>query len=94
MLEELLNPYHPLFWVFILVIIGVVFWILLRPFLTTMRFVYPSAKYEAMGNPYVKEKNLKNGKIELKTRRDKKSQLIDKKDVTAELKKLDKKGPV
>jgi len=40
------------------------------------------------------EKNLKNGKIELKTRRDKKSQLIEKKDVIAELKKLDKKGAI
>jgi len=60
MLEELLNPYHPLFWVVILVIIGVVFWLLLRPFLTTMRFVYPTAKYEAMGNPYVKVHNLRS----------------------------------
>ena len=53
-----MNPYNPIFWAFILILIGFVLWVLLRPFSTTMRFVYPTAKYEAMGNPFIQKQQL------------------------------------
>jgi V/A-type H+/Na+-transporting ATPase subunit C len=58
MLEELFNPAGYLFWIFIIAVIAGAIAILSRPFSTYVKFVYPNAKYEAMGNPHVTEKNL------------------------------------
>ena len=60
MLEELLNPTGYFFWILIIMVISVAVAILSRPFSTYIKFVYPNAKYETMGNPYVSEKNLQN----------------------------------
>ena len=60
MLEELFNPAGYPFWILIIAVIAGAIAILSRPFSTYVKFVYPNAKYEAMGNPYVAEKNLSN----------------------------------
>lgn len=58
MLEELFNPAGYFFWILIIAIIAGTIAIISRPFSTYVKFVYPNAKYEAMGNPHVTEKNL------------------------------------
>lgn len=58
MLEEFLNPYSPFFWILIISILLFVIIIISRPFLTYIKFVYPNAKFEAIGNPFIQEKNL------------------------------------
>jgi len=58
MLEELFNPAGYPFWILIITIIAGTIAIISRPFSTYVKFVYPNAKYEAMGNSYVTEKNL------------------------------------
>ena len=58
MLEQLLNPYSLPFWILILSIIGIVILIISRPFSTYVKFVYPNAKFEAIGNPFIGDKEL------------------------------------
>ena len=58
MLEELFNPSGYSFWILIISIIVGTIAIISRPFSSYVKFVYPNAKYETMGNPYVAEKNL------------------------------------
>ena len=58
MIEQILDPYGLPFWVLIFTIIFIVISILARPFSTYIKFVYPNAKFEAMGNPFIKEKEL------------------------------------
>lgn len=60
MLEQLLNPYSLPFWILILSIIGIVIFIISRPFSTYIKFVYPNAKFEAIGNPFIGDKELAN----------------------------------
>ena len=58
MLEWLFDPYDYFFWIFIfsiiLVVIGFVTW----AFSTHIKFTYPTAKFEAIGNPFITEKEL------------------------------------
>ena len=79
MIESLFDPTSYPFWILILVTIAGVIAILSRPFSTYVKFVYPNAKYEAMGNPYVMEKNL-NSIVESKTLNDFKENLNTSKD--------------
>lgn len=60
MLEEILNPYSPFFWILVISIILLVVIIMSRPFSTYIKFVYPNAKFEAIGNPFIHEKELNN----------------------------------
>ena len=79
MLEELFNPAGYPFWILIIAVIAGAITILSRPFSTYVKFVYPNAKYEAMGNPYVAEKNLSN-LVESKTLSDFREFLSNSKD--------------
>lgn len=65
MLGNILNPYDYPFWVLITVITTVAIGIILRSFRTYVAFVYPNAKYEAIGNPFITESEL-NKIIEVK----------------------------
>ena len=58
MFEEVLNPSSPVFWLIILFILGAVCLFIARTFRTYVRFIYPNAKYEAIGNPFIQEKEL------------------------------------
>ena len=58
MFEILLDPQHLPFWILILGIIAVAIAVISRPFSTYARFVYPNAKFEAIGNPFLHDKNL------------------------------------
>ncbi|PNX51158.1 MAG: hypothetical protein BV456_04215 [Thermoplasmata archaeon M8B2D] len=58
MIESLFNPAGYAFWIIVLITIAGAIAILSRPFSTYVKFVYPNAKYETMGNPYVIEKKL------------------------------------
>ena len=60
MFEFLTDPTSPFFWVFIFLVILVPLLLIARPFLAYIRFVYPNAKYEAIGNPFVTSKELNN----------------------------------
>jgi vacuolar-type H+-ATPase subunit C/Vma6 len=79
LLEELLNPAGYYFWILVISVIALAIAILSRPFSTYVKFVYPNAKYEAIGNPYVVEKNL-NSILESKTLTDFKENLNATKD--------------
>lgn len=65
MLEQILNPYSPFFWILVISIILLIVIIMARPFSTYIKFVYPNAKFEAIGNPFIHEKEL-NSIIEVK----------------------------
>jgi len=56
--EFIFDPYNYPFWVFIAAIIIGVLGGISRPFSTYVSFAYPNAKYEAMGNPFVTDKEL------------------------------------
>jgi len=58
LIESLFNPAGYPFWIIVLITIAGAIAILSRPFSTYVKFVYPNAKYETMGNPYVIEKKL------------------------------------
>ena len=58
MFEFIFDPYNYPFWVFIAAIIIGVLGGISRTFSTYVSFAYPNAKYEAMGNPYVTDKEL------------------------------------
>ena len=58
MFEFIFDPYNYPFWVFIAAIIIGVLGGISRPFSTYVSFAYPNAKYEAMGNPFVTNKEL------------------------------------
>ncbi len=55
---EILGPYSALFWILIFSLTGVVIGLASRPFLTHAKFAYPNALFEAIGNPYIDEKEL------------------------------------
>ena len=58
MFEILLDPQHLPFWILVLGILAGAIAIISRPFSTYVRFVYPNAKFESIGNPFLNEKNL------------------------------------
>ena len=58
MFEFIFDPYNYPFWVLIAAILIGVIGGISRPFSTYVAFAYPNAKYEAIGNPYVTEKEL------------------------------------
>ena len=51
-----LNSYP--FWIIIITLISGAIAIISRPFSTYVKFVYPNAKFEAIGNKYISEKEL------------------------------------
>ncbi|UCB58596.1 MAG: V-type ATPase subunit [Thermoplasmatales archaeon] len=58
MLDLILDPYGYPFWILVFSIIIAVFGLVFRPFLTHIKFAYPNALFEAIGNPYVDEKEI------------------------------------
>ncbi len=60
MFELLLNPNNALFWVLIIAILAGAVIVISRPFSTYVKFVYPNAKFEAMGNPFIGDKELES----------------------------------
>ena len=58
MFESLLDPYNYPFWIITIAVIAGAIAIISRPFSTYVKFVYPNAKFEAMGNPFVGDKEL------------------------------------
>lgn len=54
----LLDPNSYPFWIIIIAIIAGAIAIISRPFSTYIKFVYPNAKFEAIGNPFITEKEL------------------------------------
>ena len=63
------DPNSYPFWIIVIAAIAGAFSIISRPFSTYVKFVYPNAKFEAMGNPFIGEKEL--------------SSIIDSKDVNS-----------
>lgn len=55
MLDLLLDPSNPFTWIIITGILGGAIGVVIRPFMTTIGFVYPNAKFEAIGNPFLEE---------------------------------------
>ncbi|UCF13094.1 MAG: V-type ATPase subunit [Thermoplasmatales archaeon] len=60
MLELILDPHNLPFWILIASIIVVVIGLISRPFLTHAKFAYSNALFEAIGNPYINDKELSN----------------------------------
>jgi len=58
LLEVVFDPNNYPFWIIVSSIIIGTFAAILRPFSTYVAFVYPNAKLEAIGNPYIIEKEL------------------------------------
>ena len=58
MFEMILDPNSIFFWILIIAVIAGAVAVISRPFSTYVKFVYPNAKFEAMGNPYVEDKGL------------------------------------
>ena len=54
----ILDPNSIFFWLLIIAVLAGAVAIISRPFSTYVKFVYPNAKFEAIGNPYVEEKLL------------------------------------
>jgi vacuolar-type H+-ATPase subunit C/Vma6 len=57
-IDILFDPYSYPFWILISLVFVFIAYVMGRPFLTYVKFNYPTAKFEAMGNPYIKEQNL------------------------------------
>lgn len=53
MIDGILDPNNPVMWIMLLSIIAGAIAVISRPFSSYIKFVYPNAKYEAMGNPYI-----------------------------------------
>ena len=83
MIEIILNPGSIYFWVLIVAIIAGAIAVICRPFSTYIKFVYPNAKYEAIGNPYISEKVL-SGIVESKNLSDFKDSINSLKDYKLE----------
>ncbi|RKX94641.1 MAG: hypothetical protein DRP55_10785, partial [Spirochaetes bacterium] len=58
MIETILDPANPIAWMLIGLILAGAIAVIYRPFSTYVKFVYPNAKYEAIGNPYITEREL------------------------------------
>jgi len=81
--EILLDPYNYPFWIIIIFIIAGAIAVISRPFSSYIKFVYPNAKYETIGNPFIREKEL-NNLIESSTLDDFKEKLNTSKDYSLE----------
>jgi V/A-type H+-transporting ATPase subunit C len=58
LLENIFDPNNYIFWILVLSILAVIIFFVLRSFSVYYKFVYPNAKFEAMGNPFITEKEL------------------------------------
>ena len=58
LLETVFDPYNYPFWILIIAVLAGAIAVISRPFSTYAKFVYPNAKFEAIGNPYLTEKEL------------------------------------
>jgi vacuolar-type H+-ATPase subunit C/Vma6 len=58
MFEMIFDPNSPILWILLVLIIVATIVIISRPFSTYVKFVYPNAKFEAMGNPFILEPEL------------------------------------
>lgn len=58
MLEVIFDPYNYPFWILVIAIITGTIAAISRPFSTYVTFVYPNAKFEAIGNPFITEREL------------------------------------
>jgi V/A-type H+-transporting ATPase subunit C len=56
--EWIIDPYNYPFWILIISIIAVTIFAISRSLSTPIKFIYPNAKFEAIGNPFVGEKGL------------------------------------
>jgi len=56
--ESIFDPTSIPFWLLIIAILIGVILVISRSFSTYVKFVYPNAKFEAIGNPYVKEREI------------------------------------
>jgi len=69
MFEMIFDPNSSIMWILIIAILAGAVAVISRPFSTYVKFVYPNAKFEAMGNPFIGEKEL--------------SSIIDSKDIVS-----------
>lgn len=58
MLENIFDPNNYLFWVIVIGVLAGIIGFVFRSFLVNFAFVYPNAKFEAIGNPFLTEKEL------------------------------------
>ena len=58
MLENIFDPNNFLFWILVIGILAGIITFVFRSSLAYFKFVYPNAKFEAMGNPFLTEKEL------------------------------------
>jgi V/A-type H+-transporting ATPase subunit C len=58
LLEVFFDPYNYPFWILVIAIITGTIAAISRPFSTYVTFVYPNAKFEAIGNPFITEREL------------------------------------
>jgi vacuolar-type H+-ATPase subunit C/Vma6 len=56
--DALFDPHNYPFWVLVIALIAGGIAVITRPFFAYLKFVYPNAKYEAIGNPFVNEREL------------------------------------
>ncbi len=66
MYDIIMDPNNYPFWIIVVSIISLAVAVIFRPFSSYMKFVYPNAKYETIGNNYINEKEL-NTLIETKS---------------------------
>jgi V/A-type H+-transporting ATPase subunit C len=56
--EIIFDPYNYPFWIFITAVLVGAMLVISRPFSTYVKFAYPNARFEAVGNPFIKDKEL------------------------------------
>ncbi|MBN2603571.1 MAG: V-type ATPase subunit [Candidatus Thermoplasmatota archaeon] len=79
MFDVLLDPHNYPFWVLVIALIAGAIAVIARPFFAYLKFVYPNAKYEAIGNPFLRERELQKP-MESKTLEDFKETINTNKD--------------
>ncbi len=57
-IEVLLDPNSAYMWILVVTLIAGAVATISRPFSSFLKFVYPTAKYEAMGNPFIAQASL------------------------------------
>ena len=58
MIDIIFDPFNYPFWILLLIILIATMVVISRPFSTYIKFAYPNAWFEAIGNPYIKENEL------------------------------------
>lgn len=58
LLEIIFDPYNYPFWILITAVLVGTMLVISRPFSTYIKFAYPNARFEAVGNPFIKGKEL------------------------------------